>query len=820
MMIKSERYFTLAGDQPLIMGAITDWRARADCLHAKSGTFMLGVAMTPGVYLPFRTEGDGIDRYSQWFHKSLGTVATYRNGWMEYDVEPLFYCFPHIKANVEVYPLMPEDGFLVRLKVTTDQRVILCMGLGGITGYIGSFDSSGAPNKYFRAEDCKDNVVSCKVNKAEIKDGSGKLPTKSLWVGSSFPAEFSVGDAKKALLYPSRFLEKDGKSNDTPMVRMSCIVEQGHTLDGFIVVTRNQTEGVLDKWLAKEHPEIDIKRRIRQVQSSMEIHTPDEMLNLSVPPTVLGMDSCWHKNVFQHGAYVWATPYLGFRNWYGPTVMGWQDKVETCFATHAAHQVIDEKSGDGFLPSMLGGRDNGYNMQEVAVDMLLHSLEWSGNLDFATREFDVVDRCLAWEKRILDGDGDWLYANQLNFWASDSQWWRRDSGCAIATAFNYSANRRMAILAAKIGRDPNTFQTRAEKIKESFDKKLWLPEKGVVAEYVDTTGNRLTHPSPQLPAIYHTIESGLLDDFQAYQLLHFTETDLRSEYSLVRKGRMVWLSNWYPQIWTSCGLYPTENIHLAWAYFRNGQSEKAMAIFKGLVEMYFMGINPGVIGYMQNSNGHSDGFGDFADLNSMYLRCIAEGLFGIRSNLLEDSIEVAPNLPKEWDHAALQLRDISVTYHRNGRDEHITVNRSKNVPLTVKMPLRATSIDAVLLNGVPVEHRIEARINRSNVVIHTTQTGDLRFTIVHGAGDVPTIKNVDTVRRGESIRFAIEGGGIAEYFDPSHSIADVDMDGNSLNGKAVGGVGGHTVFIRVRRAITMAGLRATFRFPHCRGQNQ
>ena len=314
--------------------------------------------MTPGLRIPFKGDFDVIDRYSQWFHKSLGTVATYRNGWMEYEIEPLFYAFPHVKANLEVFPLIGDDGFLVRIRVNTDQRVILCMGFGGITDYIGRFDHPAVPNRYFQAEDCKNNLVSCKINKAEIRDGSEKLPTKSLWIGSSFPVDVSLGDAKKTILYPSLFLTKDNNSTDTPMVRMSCTIEQGQTLDGFIVVLRNQNEKALDKWLAKKLPETDIKQHIRQVQAAMEIKTPDEMLNLTVPPTVLGMDTCWHKDVFHHGAYVWAAPYLGFRNWYGPTAMGWHDRVETCFKTHAKGQIIDEKNGDGFLPSLLYTNNN------------------------------------------------------------------------------------------------------------------------------------------------------------------------------------------------------------------------------------------------------------------------------------------------------------------------------------------------------------------------------------------------------------------------------------------------------------------------------
>ena len=78
---RSERYFVLAGDQPLVMGCLTDWRARQDCTHAKAGVLMIGVGHTPGLRVPQfcytgRDEDDG-DRASQWFHHCGDTIATY-----------------------------------------------------------------------------------------------------------------------------------------------------------------------------------------------------------------------------------------------------------------------------------------------------------------------------------------------------------------------------------------------------------------------------------------------------------------------------------------------------------------------------------------------------------------------------------------------------------------------------------------------------------------------------------------------------------------------------------------------------------------------
>jgi hypothetical protein len=52
--------------------------------------------------------------------------------------------------------------------------------------------------------------------------------------------------------------------------------------------------------------------------------------------------------------------------------------------------------------------------------------------------------------------------------------------------------RRMPV--ARIGHDPSAFHICAIRIKNRLDKKLWLPEKSVVAEYVETTAIGLTTP--------------------------------------------------------------------------------------------------------------------------------------------------------------------------------------------------------------------------------------------------------------------------------------------------------------------------------------
>jgi len=103
---------------------------------------MAGVTMTPGLKIPdfyYFGEPDG-DRTSQWFHWSGGTVSTFRNGWMEYEIRPYSYSFPRVQAWMKVLPLQSHAGFLVHLRVNTDQHINLALAFGGVTAFLGSLD--------------------------------------------------------------------------------------------------------------------------------------------------------------------------------------------------------------------------------------------------------------------------------------------------------------------------------------------------------------------------------------------------------------------------------------------------------------------------------------------------------------------------------------------------------------------------------------------------------------------------------------------------------------------------------------------------------
>ncbi len=815
---RPERYFTFAGDLPLVMGAATDWSQNKWGNYAKSGVLFSGLALTPGMQTPAFYSED-VDTSSHWFHNSEDSVAVFRNGWIEYELRQFSAWFPDVSVNITVLPLMPEDGFLMHYRIRTDQRILFCAGFGGITDYISRLEYALVKARSFHAQDCRNNTVKCGRNRALVTGPRGT----AMWIGASFPVEVGLGDA--SVLQdgsPALFLAGQPSQTTPHVVKMHAAIGAGETLDGFVVAIRNEDERVLDQWLNCDRPVERLQREIRHKHSSVAVRTPDAMLDLTIPPTVLAMDASWHKNTFYHGAHAYHVPFLGWRNWYGPTVIGWHDRVETAIKTHFAeipksasgpeevwydgksrpdldhegsqyHQI---RNSTGFIPSVLGGNDI-YNMQEVAIDMLLHHLDWTGDLGLAERLFEDMKGVLDWEGRILDPDRDGLYQNFLNTWISDGHSYN-GGGCAQASAYNYRANLLMSRIAEKLNRNGEGFQQRSAAIRKAVQSILWIPAKGVVAEFIDTIGNRLLHPSPELATAYLAIDCGVVDPFQAYQMLRFTETELCNEATLHRKGRLVYSSNWYPKKYSTCGIFPAENAHLALAYYQSGLPDRGWALLSGIVDSYFLGKNPGLSSHVLTGRGAADGGDlDFSDVSSTYLRLIVEGLFGIRFRLMDNLVEIAPSFPPEWTQASIQLKDLSLEYSREGQEETLAIQCRTPARKIVRLPLRSSQITAVLLDGKPVEYRTQAAVNRCFLEVDLADEGSFQLQVIYGDQPVPSLSYSLQVVEGGDLTIEVKPGTVTAIDDPSGSLRDVSFSTTTVRAKMQAAHGSHAIFVRV-----------------------
>lgn len=828
---KAERYATFAGDSPQFMGSVTDWTKNTYSFYAKCGTLKNGLALTPGQRVEFFYSND-MDITSRWFHNSEDVAAEFKNGWMEYELTQMSAWFPDVHVNMEVYPLLPEDGFLVHYKIATDQRVIFTAGFGGVTDYIGRFEYKDEPKRQFHVSDCEKNQISFTKNGACVQHPVGT----SMWIGTSFDSRIEAGSAKAMESpYPSTFLASKPENDDDAVVKISAVIQAGEVLDGYIVVLYNADESALAKWLTHKDPIRYIKQQIYAKHACINMKTPENPLDLTVPPTVIALDSSWHKNSFHHGAFGYHAPFLGWRNWYAPTALGWKDRVEAVMSAHL-DQIVKKKDreekvwfdgygareGDGlspyhniensygYLPYFLGVEDAYYNMQECAFDMMMYYLEWSGNYEFAEKYYDEFCQLLDWEERIFDPDSDGLYQNFLNTWISDGHSYH-GAGCAQASAYNYRANKVMAQIAEKLGKSGEVFTKRAEKIRKAVNEKLWLADSGVIAESIDTMGNCMVHPSPELSTVCLAVDCDVADDFQAYTMLKYTENYIKNVETPGQGGRLVYSSNWYPKKYSTCGIFPSENAHLALAYFKVGLKEEGKKILDGLADCYFTGKNPGMASHIQSEFGTNDlGDLDFTDVSGLYLRLMVEGLFGIRINTLEGRVTIAPGFPEEWDHASLTLKDISLNYNRTGSVEIFDIYCDRADRKYIRIPMRSDSVDTVILDGEPVSYEIKAAPGNSFLIVETERTGRFQLRVMHGTGTLPVLKYTDKILAGNELCFEVLGGELNDFRDICESLENIEVIGNKIYAKAKDIPGHHTLFIRVKTGEYDAWLAADY----------
>ena len=831
------RFFTFAGDAPLFMGAIADWSKNMTTPASKCGVLKSGLCITPGRRFKFFVL-DNMDQTSRWFHDSEDISAEFKNGWMEYELTQISPMFPDVRVNIEAYPLQPDDGYLVHYQISTNQRAFFVAGFGGLNDTYSRMEYKEEDRRNFTAADTKGNKVTLGKNRALVTNTDGK----AMWVATSFPADFSVGSAKiMSEPAPSMFLGQDPESEDDQVVRISAELLPGTTLDGYVIALRDTDEAVLDKWLAMEDPVSYLKQQIYAKHACIEVSTPDKPLDLTVAPTVIAMDASWHKDAFYHGAFAYHAPFLGWRNWYAPTALGWGDRITTTTDMYFKYLTRGDVKNErvwydatpipdgqnkfdkrfhklenpvGKLPSYLVNGNapsyHPYNMQECFMDMLLYYIEWSGDLELAEKYYDDLCSMVEFERRAFDPDDDGLYQNLLNTWISDGHNYN-GAGCAQSSAYNYRANLVLSKIAKKLGRNGEAYEKQAEKIRKALNEKLWLANDGVIAEALDTVGNCLIHPSVELPTVYHVIDSDMIDSLRAYRTLKFTENHIQNIVTPGSDGRLCYSSNWLPKQYSTCGIFPNENAHLALAYYQIGLKEEAKKLLDGIADCHFTGQTPGDAPHVQSAKCACDlGDRDFSDVSSTYLRLIVEGLFGIRINHLDNCMKIAPGFPAEWDHASLTLKDISLQYNRQGNTEIFTVHSDRTETKQFRIPMRSANIDAVLLDGEPISYEVVAAPNNSFLMIEVNKAGRFQLRVMHGSKPIPTVAAPETGIVGSRLAFEVKGAKLVEVCDVSEALENITVVGNKVYATAKDAPGDHTLFLRAVSGEYNAWLAADY----------
>lgn len=790
----------------------------------------------------------------KWLFDAESVVTRYRPGSMLYEIrDPLLGSG---SLSLAVLAMGATEGLVLRVEVQgTTHPVEMVWAYGGASGERGRRDgdigTESVPISQFfqlKPEFCRGNTFAIEGNTFTLRSKPATI------IGLAPPgATLAVADATRWTSL-SELLDSAGKPAELPLIvgraalrpgkplhlglqRVAQISDDRGELDTYKAV-KNETAGqsggpsveLPPAYKTEDLPRVfdDAERHRRALAEKVVADTPDPFINAAVAALSVSGDSVWDESqgVFMHGAVAWRSKLLGWRGPYVGDALGWHDRARRHLAYWTGRQNTDPIPSAPPLPDPTvnfarnepalhtnGDISNShYDMNTVYIDALFRHFLWTGDLEFARKVWPVIERHLAWERRLFRRpfglDGLPLYEAYTVIWASDDLQYH-GGGVTHASAYNYYHNRMAARMAKLLGADATRYEFEAELIQKAMRRELWLQDRGWFAEWKDLLGLQLVHPNAALWTFYHTVDSEVPNTFEAWQMSRFVDTQIANipvHGAGVPAGDYYTLptTSWMPYTWSTNNVVMSEVAHTSLAYWQAGRNDAAFQLFKGnILDSMFMGLCPGNAGMTSSFDmARGEAQRDFADSAGVLARALVEGLFGVRPDALSGELLVSPGLPAEWNRANLRHTDFDFAFRRVGLIETYAVEARFAKPLRLRLRVAALrdGVAKVTVNGRSSRWRmVEDSVGFPRVEIESAPAD--RFEVVIAwRGEWPATANVPpVVAGGTELSAQFRTARLLEVADPQHTLGSLTRERNSFRARAVGTRGHRTAFAKVRQ---------------------
>lgn len=676
---------------------------------------------------------------TKWFTQADSVVAIYNPGKMLYQIRDKALGNACIYLTVLAYA--DSEGMIIKMDAKgLNQTLQLFASYGGVNGQKFSRDGDlGADPEsvfYLKPEYCKDNRYQIKANQFRL-DFYDATARKEMAKGNKAETSQIFGYFPQG----SQLKLSDASLGGNISAYLNGKAQNAPTLIANFTLANNKTQYLAINRQNKFNPAQDFTKanaKTNALAGRVTLKTPDKWLNNYGAALAVAADGIWEEPSYIHGAVAWRMHLNGWRGAYVADPLGWHKRAKTHFGSYAASQYLTppngpvvadtalhlarqkEERGTSMFSEGYIGRNPGkqspphhYDMNLGFIDQMLSHFFYTGDLEEIKTLWPVVKRHLAWEKRNYDSDNDGLYDAYAAIWASDGLQY---SGGAVthSSAYNYRANVLAAQIAKLMGEDGSGYAKEAEKIKKALNQHLWMENLGRYAEYKDALGLKLLHPAAGLWTVYHAIDSDMPNKEQAFQLVKYVDDHI-PHIPILANGLnedlyTISTTNWQPYTWSINNVATAEVLHTALAFWQANQADEAYKLWKGSVlENMYLGASPGNFGQVSFYDAHrGELYRDFADPIGMAARSLTEGLFGIKPDVINDTLIIKPGLPSQWEYASLNLPDVSFDFRKTGQQSHynITQNYSRLMNLKLQLVAKATQIKNILVNGKKVGYQV------------------------------------------------------------------------------------------------------------------
>lgn len=537
--------------------------------------------------------------------------------------------------------------------------------------------------------------------------------------------------------------------------------------DGFIAAGRTVPAAPQEAFAA-------VLRRHETLQNVFCSRTPDAFLDAQMAVLSAEIDGAWYGQYTVHSNTTWNAPYLGWCNRFGNLLGGWIDRVRTEVAYYCGYvNTTNDLRGaqaDPDIKYTVAAKDSRfygighvdrhqmmYNMQTQFFDQAVFAWRMTADETLA----DLLRRALPyhtrWQDECFDPDNDGLYESVINTWPTDAVWYNGGGSCE-ETCYAYRSHQAALELAEAVGDTAEAayHKERIAMIRRGFKEKLWLKDVGYPAMYVEAGGHGRAHRSAWLYNSFMPVDMDLLDPFEAAMCLDYPRWALEN-VPMPGGGKMLWISNWVPSIWSVRECSGGENFQQAYACFKAGFVDEGCALLSGTLrkepDVFDMNISPGSIA---------------SESASLLARAVICGLHGFRADYPNGNVTIAPQYPAAWENAAIDTALFGCEYRRSGN--RITyrfrlAQKAKNIRLV--FPLPAAAITG--LQGAAYGAVLPGFGSRSvELLLHDTDGGEVSFVLVD---PYTPAKPMDIAcAPGEVLTPVVDG--VTKVYDPQGVLAE------------------------------------------------
>ena len=688
------------------------------------------------LYLGLKGEDDG-----KWLHQWSNLDVSYVDGRMDYVLSDA--AFPGTTVFLSVTTLAQSAGLIVKVVVEGGEKLLLVWAYGGASAFSTNYHMTAPPFRFAPEHCAKDRIsrlgrrftLRRTFDKSDAYTHESFAATKFLpdWEavvqgGGSWDSPVASGDPIAFAASPGALIKSGSWANEEKAehnkVAFQVVKVDEKNARGYLAIGMggNIAQCIEDPRQAW----FDALARNRSIAGRIVIKTPDPHLDAAMRMMAFSTEGTWGDLSILHGAWSWRMAFLGWRGWYGSMCYGWTDRIRQSIENHTRLSLVREGPDAGGLGALIEHHGIDYNMNEVFLDQVRQYFDYTNDLELMRTLFPVLKGILEWENRRLQPESAYLYESALNTWISDSHWYIRGQ-CSQASAYMLQAHTFVAELAERLGEDPAPWRTRAERIREAMQEKLWMPEKGVFAEYLDTRGYRMLHPEPELPTIYHTAEFGAADAEQIAQMLRWADANLKTEHT-PGGGKLVWSSNWAPNharsyTHSTYELAFAEELNFALTNYLAGRADEAYALIRASLCGVFSGPTPGGLPCHTTIDGRQRANDEFADAISMWSRTVVEGLFGIVPKRPDGLVILTPQFPKDWTQASITSPAFSYEWLREGQKVSVQWSSPVETAVRLRLPIPSLQFDEVRIDGKQVEATVEPGFSGVHWLTVLTPTG-------------------------------------------------------------------------------------------------